>query len=488
MRNTMKETIVKRKIKIENLFLDQQNPRLPRSFDSEVLIIEHMINTEQVLNILEDIAGIGLSPIEDIAVCKESVGYTVLEGNRRVSALKLLKNPELLPVYSKKINDILNKYNTKVEEVECVIFNKREDASLWLERKHSGQQNGIGTKPWSAEQKTRFKGSKSNNNTLAINIIDFAKKNEIEEAEVDGILTTVTRFLANPAFRNSIGVKSNTKDSDVIIDIPEDCFTSVLETFISDVVDKSNKNVSSRANKDDVINYGNYLYDTHLKDIERVDGYILSSADTNISIEDESFNLKEDQKTNSQLLIENKNLGEDAENNNKIEPTESEEKLDITAKTRNKVLKNPEDRKYIFTNSFSFNSSNQVLTSIYHELRKMEVNDFPLSCALVTRSLMEYIAKAFVKKVNGNLPNDNKFDNILNSIEQYFKKHNNLLSQSEAAALKCLINLRTDKSLALSPAFLGMNAHAGAYPKPRELKINWVNIESIMQYMLDNIE
>lgn len=198
---------------------------------------------------------------------------------------------------------------------------------------------------------------------------------------------------------------------------------------------------------------------------------------------------------NIEHLVKEKDNGAETKKNdahtidvNKSELPELEEQTDNTVKTRKKTIKDPDDRKYIFTNSFSFHSSNPVLISIYHELKKTKVDEFPLSCALVTRSLMEYISKIFVKKVNGNLPNDNKFDNILNSIDKYFERNQDLLSQPESAALKCLINLKVDKSLALSPAFLGLNAHAGAYPRPRELKINWVNIEAIMQYMLNNIE
>lgn len=482
---TFARSIMKRKIKIENLVLDQKNPRLPKTIDSEVSIIEYMIDKEQILNILEDIANIGLSPIEYTAVLKEGSNYIVLEGNRRVSALKLLNNPELIPLYSKKINDILSNTSNKIESIECVVFDKREDARMWLERKHSGQQNGVGTKSWSAEQKTRFEGGRSNNNTLAVSIIDFAKKNHIKEAETEGILTTVTRFLANPAFRNSIGLRSNTKDLEIVIDIPKEDFILALEKFIFDVVDKNNKAVSSRSNKDDYIKYGNYLYDTYLKEVERVDSYILNKLEQNVNAGDHRKN-----NTESVVEAEGHQNSSDSSAASISEQDPFEQKEELTPPNKQRSSKNPNDRKYIFTNDFYCKTSHQILVTIFHELKKIDVNEFPMSCAIVTRLFMEYILKFYLSSINGKDTSRAKLDYAILEIYKYLNSEENMekLNQIQRASLKSLKFLQENKSSALSPASLGMNAHAGAYPKASELKIDWMNIEPIIQYILNEIK
>ncbi|WP_369957660.1 hypothetical protein AB8P72_09030 [Psychrobacter sp. CLB018] len=476
---------MKRKIKIESLVLDYKNPRLPNSMDSEISIIEYMILQQQSMALLEDIAKNWLSPIEDIAVCKDGSEYIVLEGNRRVSALKLLKNPDLLPLYSQRIKDILKEHNTKILDVECEVFDKREDARKWLERKHSGQQNGIGTKHWSAEQKTRFEGGRSNNNTLAVSIIDFAKKNDIKEAEIEGILTTVTRFLANPAFRNSIGLRSNTKDLAIVIDIPKEDFILVLEKFIFDVADKNNKAVSSRSNKNDYIKYGNYLYNTYLKEVERVDSYTLNKLEQDVNVDDYEKN-----DTEAAVDIEahqNSNDSSDA-NINGQDALKQKEKLNTSIRQRSS--KNPNDRKYIFTNDFYCKTSHQILVTIFHELKKIDVNEFPMSCAIVTRLFMEYILKFYLSSINGKDTSRAKLDYAILEIYKYLNSEENMekLNQIQRASLKSLKFLQENKSSALSPASLGMNAHAGAYPKASELKIDWMNIEPIIQYILNEIK
>lgn len=476
---------MKRKLKIDKLVLDIKNPRLPSIMENEISIIEHMMDKEQIMNLLEDIAKNWLSPIEDIAVFEGIAGYVVLEGNRRVSALKLLENPDLLPPYSKRIKDILKRYDTKLVDVECEVFDKREDANLWLERKHSGQQNGVGTKSWSAEQKTRFEGSTSNNNTLAVNIIDFAKRNEIDEVKVDGILTTVTRFLANPAFRNSIGVKSSTKDSSIIIDIPEEQFTTLLEKFISDVADKTNKKIGSRANKDDVINYGDYLYDNYLKGIERVGIYKLNnlndSIDTNESKQKDDNNIDKKNAHKSKSSLGERNYEDQGFLNNKEEESTS------NTSSRQRSSRNPNNRKYVFTTDFYCKSSDKMIMAIYHELRTIEVETLSLSCAMMTRVFVESILKKYLEQVSTNKKNRSKLDDVINEVNTHLSSKESLitLSSTQEVSLKSLKLLTEKRGLALSPFSLGINAHGGAYPKATDLKTDWMNIEPIIKYILD---
>ena len=487
---TFARSIMKRKIKIENLVLDQKNPRLPKTIDSEVSIIEYMIDKEQILNILEDIANIGLSPIEYTAVLMEGTIYIVLEGNRRVSALKLLNNPELIPLYSKKINDILSDTSNKIESIECVVFDKREDARMWLERKHSGQQNGVGTKSWSAEQKTRFEGGRSNNNTLAVSIIDFAKKNHIKEAETEGILTTVTRFLGNPAFRNSIGLRSNTKDLEIVIDIPKEDFILALEKFIFDVVDKNNKAVSSRSNKDDYIEYGNYLYDTYLKEVERVDSYTLNKLEQDVNAGDHGKN-----GTESVVDAEGHQNSSDssAASISEQDPFEQDplkQKEEPNTPSKQRSSKNPSNRKYIFTNEFYCKTSNQIIMTIYHELKVIHVESFPLSCAIITRVFTESVLKCYLNIVGSKKVSKDRLDLTIIEVNKYFKLDGNehKLTASQETALKNLTLLVESRGSALSPVSLGINAHGGSYPKASELKTDWMNIEPIIQYILNEIK
>src|SRR5437773_11133994 len=86
-------------IPLTDLLLDPENYRLePQA--TQLATIHAMIaeQDEKLIDLAEDIVDLGgLSPIVLTAVCPSSdpEKYMVLEGNRRVTALKLLKDPEL---------------------------------------------------------------------------------------------------------------------------------------------------------------------------------------------------------------------------------------------------------------------------------------------------------------------------------------------------------------------------------------------------------
>ncbi len=87
-------------IKITNLFLDVENYRFEKQ-NSQLEAIVKMIYTakEKLFNLAEDILNVGMNPTDKPLVIKgtEDNQYIVLEGNRRLTSLKLLCNPDLIP-------------------------------------------------------------------------------------------------------------------------------------------------------------------------------------------------------------------------------------------------------------------------------------------------------------------------------------------------------------------------------------------------------
>jgi len=92
------------RILLSKLKLDTANPRHPE-FESQREIIEWMTSGsgrigEKLLALAKDIAGIGLNPADRVMVVrddKEKGQFIVLEGNRRLTAVKLLNDPHVAP-------------------------------------------------------------------------------------------------------------------------------------------------------------------------------------------------------------------------------------------------------------------------------------------------------------------------------------------------------------------------------------------------------
>jgi hypothetical protein len=87
-------------LEIDQLELDLINPRISKAADQHEAM-QRIIDDQNTKlgNLAESIAEDGLNPMDRLLVMKseqKSGKYTVLEGNRRALALRILKNPNVL--------------------------------------------------------------------------------------------------------------------------------------------------------------------------------------------------------------------------------------------------------------------------------------------------------------------------------------------------------------------------------------------------------
>lgn len=146
------------KIKIDELYLDEKNPRfiIPPN-PSQQSIVDYLIENEEVEKLAEDIAQSGgLYAGERIIVTKEDDRWIVLEGNRRICACKILMNPQLLANRrSASINKISLLMNKELKQnltfISADVMNNRLEAQSSLAAKHID-----GIKKWSTISKQKF--------------------------------------------------------------------------------------------------------------------------------------------------------------------------------------------------------------------------------------------------------------------------------------------------------------------------------------------
>lgn len=126
-------------IKVEDLKLDQNNPRLiefgisTKSSQKEILKIlwEEMDVEELVLSM----AASGYFPHEPLIAAKEEGQLVVIEGNRRLSALKVLTDQTIAKENKWKIPAIGSELQESLREVP-VIIQKRQESWRYLGFKH----------------------------------------------------------------------------------------------------------------------------------------------------------------------------------------------------------------------------------------------------------------------------------------------------------------------------------------------------------------
>ena len=139
--------------KVDDLLLDLENPRLPEDkCNGQKDTLEYMIKEYDIEELVEVIGENGYFIGEPLIIIKsneERKKYTVVEGNRRLSALKILNDPNLTS--SKALKKLVNNAARKPQEIPCVEFKDRSKILSYL-----GLRHVKGVKSWSAIAKARY--------------------------------------------------------------------------------------------------------------------------------------------------------------------------------------------------------------------------------------------------------------------------------------------------------------------------------------------
>lgn len=210
-------------IPLARLRLNTENDRhgpLPSEHESIQWLLKH--HRDHMINLSKDIAKHGLSPIDGVLVLPagdEAPGdYIVWEGNRRVAALKLLDDPNRChdSKNRQRFSNIRSKAKVEIaEDVECTVAPSTEEAERLIELRHQGPQEGIGTVPWDAKQKSRHQQRLGKRGRYAfsqqvldaiIDKLDDDLKEKVQAKEFP--ISTLDRILHNTYAREFLGLST----------------------------------------------------------------------------------------------------------------------------------------------------------------------------------------------------------------------------------------------------------------------------------------
>lgn len=207
-------------VPITDLMLDVQNPRHdPASGQREAIQSLLSEGGEKLVHLAEDIVKEGMSPIDVLLVIKATSpsSYTVLEGNRRVAAVKILTNPELASSHPRLRTRFrqLAKEGHAPYSMRVAIASTREEAKHWQELRHTGERGGRGTVPWSAEAGHRFAGRRGSHVERGLVFAEAVAKAYPSNANLQkdladvrkNRLTTLGRLVSDPSVRDRFGIR-----------------------------------------------------------------------------------------------------------------------------------------------------------------------------------------------------------------------------------------------------------------------------------------
>ncbi|OSI12954.1 ParB/Srx family N-terminal domain-containing protein [Neisseria canis] len=362
---------------IDQLLLDSENPRHV-FMGSQSEIIAYLIENENIKELAKDIAQKGaLSPFNAgglLSVEGEPGKYWVLEGNRRVCALKLLNNPDLAPASSKKYFERLVANAVQIPtNFFCHVFANREEAKEWLASRHGDFKGGAGLKPWSAVQSARFFEKKEH--SMAVTILQFAlREGIIDEDRAHRIVTTVSRMFSTPQARDTFGIVTGRSNGTVLINVELTEFAVVLAEYLADI-ENPELNVGSRSTKEDRIGYREILAQKGKLPKTKLDHTIDILTGTVSKIETGNVSVA---KPGSRVTGNSPVSGASVDAGGKAQP---ESKPIRTPPARDKA------RKLI---DYSLQIRPEKIRAVFLELKnKLDVQETPYSAAALLRILIE---------------------------------------------------------------------------------------------------
>jgi hypothetical protein len=146
-----------KRISVASIQLDHKNPRLGRETTARAPrdIVQYLFEHDKAMEIAESIATRGYFPNEPLLVIQEDGKYVAVEGNRRLAALKALRETGLLDGakqryierLSKRINDL-----DSIAKVPVTIAPSRRAT----DRQIAGRHVGTPVLAWQAENRASF--------------------------------------------------------------------------------------------------------------------------------------------------------------------------------------------------------------------------------------------------------------------------------------------------------------------------------------------
>ena len=440
-------------ISLTNLLLNIENPR----FDlvgNQREALDAMINdqSDKIYNLAKDIVNNGmLNPSELVIVTPSESDkklHVVLEGNRRITALKILSNPSSIVTshssFYKRIKPLADKFKSSpITEVLCSVFTDADEANKWIKLKHTGENDGIGVVRWDAQQVARFEERIDGTSPIALQAIDFLRKegsvsDKLKDRLKDVPSTNLDRLLKDKSVQSLIGL--SIKDNRLQTTLKRKEVVKGLTKIVTDLVEKKIK-----------------VKDIYTKeDRER---YVESFKP--IEIPDK----KQKERTSWELVS--------TSNTAKPKPKTA---------AKGTVVK---DRDTLIPKDCILQITDVRLTKIYKELRRLEVSNYENAVGVLFRVFIELSIDAYIDKYPiQNITVDSKLKQKVIDVTLHMEQ-SGVSKKNELKGIRSAVNNQHDiLSMDTFNAYVH-NRHLS--PIAKNLITSWDNIQSFITKLWQSI-
>jgi len=369
------------KLKVSSLYLDPTNPRFTSNDQnySQNDLINQMIGKYEIYELAKSIATEGFFPDKNLIICKENGKDIVIEGNRRLSAIKALLNPDIINATErskfKKLSDSITR--NYIEKVKVIVAPSRAAANPIVFKEHTHNT----AMPWSTIMQAEFYVRLMNNGLKAEEI---EKEYNLPKSELIKSLKLHNMY----SVACNVG-GCNSEENNVLLD-KQNFPASVLERVYDSAAMRKALKISF--NK-----FGEIQGNTHKEDFEKAYRKIISDI-VQKKIDTRILNKEADRERYAReikdYLPNTEGKFTQADFSDKPQNMICEESGSNNVQKR--TLKNS---KGIIPPGIPFKLESATnLKKFYEELRKISVKSYPNASGILLRSFLDKSLRMFLKK------------------------------------------------------------------------------------------
>lgn len=487
---------------MDDLQLDPHNVRLEFSGDvTEGDIVQDLFSNEQVLPLVDGIAKVGYLTHEIPIVVRRGKNLVVVEGNRRVAALKTIQNPYLTPQFQPQITRIAAGIPNReaLRKIKVKIAPDDDVAQQLVGAIHTGSQR----RAWSPNRQAAFfkaqlDGGKSaralidqyptvdvKKFVLRSGFLDIFASADYDDLELKSFVrsrrfpvSTLERLYPNNDFLRIMGL-SVSADYEIATSLPRDVFGRLAEKVVRDIKTREiDTRKLNRSTSDEYEAYLDQLRD--LLDENSEEPPTEDAAKTSGSASPNKSPGTRDSPTGGFK-------GKDAKPDHKDKETSSGSGSKATSpasKSRSKTRKPRHLNTSGLTVPASYPASIELLLS---EVAKINVELYPNATMDLLRSFLEKSIKAHADRLSVNLrPHGANgfvyFSHCLSWLEQHLRDAGN---RADAQVVR---RLSSDKVSGYYPgskdALDAINHNHKFYATPDDVRNCWAMVFELMKVIL----
>lgn len=438
-------------VPISDLLLDVENARLGEEQPSQQQAYLSLATQQgrRLVTLARDIVENGLDPITlpaVVATGDRRRRYRVVEGNRRVLALKALETPSIVSgalatADQKALTALSARYlENPIDEITCVLFETQTEAEHWVRLRHTGANEGAGLVEWNSDERDRYlaRHGAGRGRTLGGQALDFIRRLDGNDAAHGAkIVTNLDRLMKSRAVRQALGLDKDAQD--LVSRYPAEELLKPLRKIVDDLSTKRIK-VKDIYDEDDRASYLQTFSAAELPDQAKV--------------------------VSDPVALGDLELGKPAP---KPKP-----------KPKPKPRPKPTQRTTLIPSGVRLNPQPPRINAIYNELLTLNVDLLPNAAAVLLRVFVELSVDHYIGQHSIAVKGDAPLAARLKATTKHLEDAGKIPAQLH----KVIDRIAGTQQTVLAASTVTWNQYVHnvfAFPKPQELYAQWDELQPFME-------